>query len=116
MLALERDDAPPRVGEGGARERARRPRADDDDVGLFVARFHAGPLYRKRRARPTLAERDGAYAWGVFQDNAAGRFVETFLVESWTEHLRQHRRVTHADRALEGVAHRYLREIPKVTH
>ena len=61
--------------------------------------------------------RDGAYAWGVFQDTAdAGRFVETFLVESWTEHLRQHRRVTHADRALESAVHRYLSEPPKVTH
>ena len=27
--------------------------------------------------------RDGAYAWGVFEDTAEkGRFVETFLVES----------------------------------
>ena len=61
--------------------------------------------------------RDGAYAWGVFQDTAhATRFVETFLVESWTEHLRQHRRVTNADRALESVVHRYLSETPKVTH
>ena len=61
--------------------------------------------------------RDGAYAWGVFQDTAeATRFVETFLVESWTEHLRQHDRVTNADRALEGAVHRYLIETPKVTH
>jgi Transmembrane secretion effector len=30
-----------------------------------------------------------------------GRFVETFVVESWAEHLRQHERVTAADRAVE---------------
>src|SRR5262249_24157306 len=33
--------------------------------------------------------RDGAYAWGVFEDAAdPARFVETFLVDSWLEHLR----------------------------
>src|SRR6185437_2219600 len=52
-------------------------------------------LSRERR-------RDGAYAWGAFEDTAEpGRYVETFLVESWLEHLRQHERVTHADRALQ---------------
>ena len=46
--------------------------------------------------------RDGAYAWGVFEDTAAhGRFLETFLVDSWLEHLRQHERVTETDRKLE---------------
>ncbi len=45
--------------------------------------------------------RDGAYRWGLFRDVAdANRFVETFLVESWLEHLRQHRRGTVADREL----------------
>ncbi|HZX64220.1 MAG TPA: MFS transporter, partial [Myxococcales bacterium] len=29
------------------------------------------------------------------------RYVETFLAESWMEHLRQHERVTVADRELE---------------
>jgi predicted MFS family arabinose efflux permease len=61
--------------------------------------------------------RDGAYAWGVFQDTAdAARFVETFFVESWTEHLRQHHRVTNADRALEAAVHSYTSSAPKVTH
>ena len=37
--------------------------------------------------------RDGAYTWGVFDDAAEeGRIVETFLVGSWMEHLRQHER------------------------
>jgi len=61
--------------------------------------------------------RDGAYAWGVFEDAAElGRFVETFLVESWLEHLRQHERVTHADRVLEERIQGLLRGKPKVTH
>jgi hypothetical protein len=33
--------------------------------------------------------RDGAYRWGVYEDTAEqGRFVETFVVASWIEHLR----------------------------
>jgi predicted MFS family arabinose efflux permease len=62
--------------------------------------------------------RDGAYAWGVFEDAAeAGRMVETFLVESWMEHLRQHERVTNADRLVQDAVHRFtLSGAPKVTH
>jgi predicted MFS family arabinose efflux permease len=62
--------------------------------------------------------RDGAYAWGVFDDAAEeGRIVETFLVESWMEHLRQHERVTNADRIVQDAVHRFhLGGKPKVTH
>src|SRR6202034_2833367 len=62
--------------------------------------------------------RDGAYAWGVFEDAAeAGRMVETFLVESWIEHLRQHERVTNADRLVQDAVQRFaLSGAPKVTH
>jgi quinol monooxygenase YgiN len=62
--------------------------------------------------------RDGAYAWGVFEDAAEeGRFLETFLVESWLEHLRQHQRVTNADRILQNAVHQFhLDGAPKVTH
>jgi MFS family permease len=46
--------------------------------------------------------RDGAYGWGVFEDTAVeGRFLEMFQVESWLEHLRQHERVTRADRVVQ---------------
>ena len=61
--------------------------------------------------------RDGAYAWGLYEDAAQpGRLVETFLVASWTEHLRQHQRVTKADEVLQARAHRYLQRAPVVTH
>jgi hypothetical protein len=62
--------------------------------------------------------RDGAYAWDVFEDAAEeGRIVETFLVESWIEHLRQHERVTNADRLIEEKVHHFLiHGAPKVTH
>jgi len=46
--------------------------------------------------------RDGAYRWLIAEDaGEPGRFVETFFVETWAEHLRQHRRVTEHDRATE---------------
>lgn len=61
--------------------------------------------------------RDGAYSWGVFRDTAhAGRFVETFLVDSWLEHLRQHERFTRADQALEDLVRSFTQEEPRVTH
>jgi MFS family permease len=45
--------------------------------------------------------RDGAVDWGLFEDVAQpGRYVETFMVESWGEHLRQHERATVADRQI----------------
>lgn len=67
-------------------------------------------LARERR-------RDGAYDWGIFEDAAeAGRFLETFLVESWLEHLRQHERVTNADRIVEDKVRHFLRSPPVVTH
>jgi len=47
-------------------------------------------------------KRDGSYAWGIFEStDKPGTFVETFNVESWLEHRRQHVRVTDADRALQ---------------
>ena len=70
-------------------------------------------LNRLRRERL----RDGAYAWGVFEDTGRpGRFLETFFVASWTEHLRQHARVTNADDALQQDINKLLRGQPLITH
>jgi len=61
--------------------------------------------------------RDGAYAWGLFEDTAEpGRFLETFLLESWLEHLRQHSRVTKADRLLQDHITQLLDAVPSVRH
>ncbi len=61
-------------------------------------------------------KRDGAYAWGVFEDTqVSGRIVETFLIQSLLElkHLRT--RVTIADRMIEEQAGAFVKEPRKVT-
>lgn len=52
--------------------------------------------------------RDGAIRWDLLTDPSdPGRYVESFLIDSWLEHLRQHERITAADRALEQRARRF---------
>jgi MFS family permease/quinol monooxygenase YgiN len=47
-------------------------------------------------------QRDGAFFWSVFEDTERpDYFIETFSVESWLDHLRQHERVTEADKAIQ---------------
>jgi hypothetical protein len=81
--------------------------ADRDDFLTLLGR-----LSQERR-------RDGAYAWGVTEDtNDPMHIVEWFMVESWAEHLRQHKRVTHADADLQRELLRYHinNESPLVEH
>jgi hypothetical protein len=62
--------------------------------------------------------RDGAYAWDLFEDAAErGRFLETFMLASWIEHLRQHQRVTNADRVVQDAIREFgAAAEPKVAH
>jgi MFS family permease len=63
--------------------------------------------------------RDGAIRWNLYEDaGTPGRYLETFVVESWAEHLRQHSRATVADRGVETKAWAFLvlEGPPKVTH
>ncbi|MGY0711615.1 MFS transporter [Azospirillum argentinense] len=76
--------------------------------------FHAA-LRRLSEAR----RRDGAYAWGVSQDSGdPERVLEWFFVESWAEHQRQHRRVSHADADVQKEALAFHRGDgpPRVSH
>jgi MFS family permease len=64
-----------------------------------------------------VRRRDGAYSWGLFRDvEKANTYVETFLVSSWAEHLRQHERATQADRAIEERVLRHVGGEPIVRH
>lgn len=63
--------------------------------------------------------RDGALPWGMFHDVVdSEHYVETFIVESWIEHLCQHERVTVTDRALQERVHAFYKGAirPKVSH
>jgi MFS family permease len=58
-----------------------------------------------------MRRRNGAYFWQLFHDSEdPARFVETFMDESWLEHLRQHERVSVADREIQRRAKQYLAE------
>ena len=63
--------------------------------------------------------RDGAFRWELFCDPAEPqRFVETYEVASWAEHLRQHERATVADQAVEqqALAYQEAGRSPVVEH
>jgi MFS family permease len=84
-----------------------RYRVSGDDPAEFLATIEE--IGQQRR-------RDGAYAWGIFEDVAdKGVFLETFLIETWLEakHLRE--RVTNADRLVEDYVHGLISEPPDVT-
>lgn len=69
-------------------------RVPAEQAGDFIAAMDAMRAFRRK---------DGAISWGLFRDLAdPDRFVETFLVTTWAEHMRQHARVTVEDQALEA--------------
>ena len=64
-----------------------------------------------------VRRRDGAYSWGIYHDTeTANHYLETFQVNSWAEHLRQHERQTQSDRELEQRLRTYVASGPKVRH
>ena len=62
--------------------------------------------------------RSGAIGWELYREGeTAQRFVETFTVPSWEEHLRQHRgRLTGNDAAIEQKARALSDPPPATTH
>ena len=83
---------------------------DPADAAAFRAAL--APLAEERR-------RDGAFLWQVFVDaEKPRRQVEVFMLESWLAHLRQHERVTEADRAVQARVNAFHRGPgrPRVTH
>lgn len=76
--------------------------------------------FLKKLARLSAERRrDGAYAWGITEDSAdPSLMLEWFQVESWAEHLRQHKRVskTAADIQDEVLRFHQGKEGPVVRH
>ncbi len=70
-------------------------------------------IHKYQRVR----RRDGATRWGVFFDTEAPEvYLESFLVDSWAEHQRQHDRFTLADRELEKRVLSYALKPVEVKH
>jgi Transmembrane secretion effector len=105
----------PAIVEGAA------PTVDHGPV-LVSVEYHVDP----KNAEPFLQavtqlgrvrRRDGAFRWGIYRDvEQPDRYVETFLVTSWAEHLRQHERLTRSDVELEQRVSVYARGEPDVRH
>ena len=76
---------------------------DDRGPVLIEIEYHVAPARLEEfvaalRRFKSVRHRDGAIRWDVWEDVAEpGRVVETFVVESWVEHQRQHARVTRTD-------------------
>jgi MFS family permease/quinol monooxygenase YgiN len=66
-----------------------------------------------------IRQRDGAIRWNLLRDTAdPQRYIESFVTESWADHLRQHERVTAENREVEQRAQAFHLgpEPPKITH
>jgi len=82
-------------------------RVDPARTAEFASALHSFKSVRKR---------DGALRWDVFVDaETPGLVVESFVVASWFEHLRQHERVTNADRLSQEQMQRFhIGDVPPV--
>ncbi|MDR3781837.1 MAG: MFS transporter [Candidatus Nitrosotalea sp.] len=63
--------------------------------------------------------RDGAISWELFHDvENPSRYVMMFTSESWTDHLRQHERMTKADLAIEqhAISFHIGKDPPRISH
>src|ERR1700757_470200 len=86
-------------------------------VEYVVNRKHTSDFLRTMHRYERVRRRDGASRWGIYRDTEhPDMYLETFIVHSWAEHLRQHERITRADRALEERVNSYTSKEPKELH
>jgi MFS family permease len=98
-----------------------RPQLDEGPVLVTVeyrvSADHVPGFLRAMEEYGRVRRRDGAFRWGLYRDlEESDRYVETFLVKSWAEHLRQHERSTNADRSLEDRLQSFITRVPTVRH
>ena len=85
-------------------------RIDPNQADEFIRLMQLVKRFRRR---------DGAMRWALFNDAAdPARFIETYVIESWAEHLRQHDRMTRGDFEIQERARAFHLgdEPPRVTH
>jgi predicted MFS family arabinose efflux permease len=89
---------------------------------LVTVRYQVRPKHDEAFVRAMdnygrVRRRDGASWWNVFRDlEHPGVFLETFLVASWAEHVRQHERFTRGDSEIEAQVRRHIEAEPLVEH
>jgi MFS family permease len=89
---------------------------------LVTVEYHVDPgraadFIETMRQYGRVRRRDGASRWGICRDlETANRYVETFVVSSWSEHLRQHDRLTRTDGQLEERLRSCFLSEPNVRH
>jgi MFS family permease len=77
-------------------------------VEYRVAPERAELFLRAIQTYGVIRRRDGASEWEIFRDiERPDVYVETFVVSSWAEHLRQHDRLTRGDAEVERELKRY---------
>ncbi len=79
----------------------------------------ADEFLRAMKEMRRIRQRDGAIRWNLLRDTAdPQRYLESFVTESWADHLRQHERVTAENREVEQRAQAFHLgpEPPKITH
>lgn len=65
-----------------------------EKLGEFLHEVH---LLGKAR------QRDGAHFWEIFEDATnPGSFMETYVVDTWLDHLRQHERISRQDAQIQA--------------
>lgn len=81
-----------------------------EDKKAFLQAIHRMKIVRLRH---------GVYQWGVFEDaEHSGQFLETFMEDSWAEHLRHHERLPRQDKLIQDQIMSYHAggAPPKVIH
>jgi MFS family permease len=96
------------------------PLPDDGPVSVEVGyRIRAGEAQEFLHAVSQLRasrRRDGASLWRVYRDlGDPSRYVERFIVASWSEYLHQRSRATLADREVEARVREFVQEGEPVT-
>jgi hypothetical protein len=86
-------------------------------VEYYVDAAGLDEFMRTIREYGRVRRRDGASRWGICRDlETPDRYVETFVVGSWAEHIRQHDRMTREDSRLEDRLRKCIRQEPRVRH
>jgi hypothetical protein len=100
-----------------------RVRCRADGVTLVIVSYtvlagNTESFLREMAAVGRSRRRTGAVGWGVYADTASSnRYIETFTIRSWSEHLAQHHdRQTGLDAAIALRARGLLAEPPEIVH